>query len=204
MGATNQNSLDVLTDLCNLYSATHQLKQALQCAQQAYDSSRSVRGDQHYMTLAMLANLGEAYYALKSYDTAARTLESAHAGLIRIFGADNSVTQNTRYYLARCLLQLHHADQAALYVQNLNAKTIADSEPGAPWALRLQLLRGMMLLNQGKRSEALPLLQQVAQLQDDVDPTDTIIAEARQALRSVDLQKVHSFAGTRGDSDKNH
>jgi hypothetical protein len=74
-------------------------------------------------------------------------------------------------------------------VQALDARTLEGTEPGAPWELRLQLLRGLVLLAQGQPVEAQPLLMAAVQLSDDADPTDTILSEARLALRHTNSGK---------------
>lgn len=89
-------------------------------------------------------------------------------------------------------LQLHESDRAAKSLQRLNLKALEASEPGAPWAMRLQLLRGLLLLlEQGKRREALPLLQPAADASADPDPTDTLFQEAGESIRRSGLMHAH-------------
>lgn len=185
LGMNNRHTLSILNVRCNLYSMAQQWEKNLQCWHQAYDTARVILGDQNALTLITLLNFGEAQYTLNHYVAAARLLESARAGLAHILNGDNFALQAANYYLARCLLQLHQVDRAELLVQPLDAKILEGGEPGAPWVLRLQLLHGLVSLNQGRRSEALTLLHPVAQLRDDADPTDTILQEARQALRKT-------------------
>lgn len=185
LGPTSRYTISILNIRCTLYSMTQRWEEALQCARQSYDATRINLGDQHVVTLSTLSNVGISQYALNHYAEATRTLEAAYKGLVHAIGIDNYTTQETDYYLARCLLQLHQVDRAELLVQPLDAKILEGGEPGAPWVLRLQLLHGLVSLNQGRRSEALTLLHPVAQLRDDADPTDTILQEARQALRKT-------------------
>ncbi len=185
LGATNNLTISALTVRCELYSMTKRLEKSSQCTQRSYELTRANNGDQHIFTLIALVNVGISQYSLNRYVAAIQSFESARAVMIHTIGPNSPATQSTDFYLARCLLKLHQIDRAQVLVQPLDAKVLEEAEPGAPWALRIQLLRGMVLFNQGKRSEALPLLQAAAQLQDDADPTDTILQEARQSLHRM-------------------
>lgn len=182
LGASHPLTLDTLNTRCELYSMTKQLERSLKCMQESYDLTRTTRGADHWLTLSMLMGVGQAQYALNRYLLAAQSLESARTGLVKTIGTDNPMTQGANYYLARSLLQLHQADKAAVFAQQLDEKALEGLEPGAPWAMRLQLLRGMVLLQQRKHNDGIQLIQSVAQLHDDADPTDTILHEARLLL----------------------
>ncbi len=190
VGMKNRHTLNILNVRCVLYGMTLQLDKQLQCTSEAYDASRAIMGDQHTVTFIALLNLGEAQYALDRYAAASRSLESARAGLASVVSVDNFAIQAAHYYLARSLLQLNQAGRAKALAQGLDAKMLDGGEPGAPWALRLQLLHGLILLGQGQRNAALPLLQVAAQLHDDADPTDTILKEARRSLLKSGLANM--------------
>jgi len=194
LGVNNRHTLNALTSLCVLYDMTHQPERNLQCTKQAYGISRTVLGASHTETLIALLNVGEAEYSLRQYENAAHSLEAARAGLEHVVGPDNYAAQAANYYLARCLLQLHQFDRAQAAIKSLDAKVLDGGEPGAPWTLRLQLLSGLVLLNQGHRHEALALLSQAAQLRDDADPTDTILQEARQTLSKAAMASTLHLA----------
>lgn len=185
LGPTNQLTFDSLGVRCNLYSATQQLEKALRCEQDMYQVARAKWGEQQLLTLSVLASIGETQYALHRYTLAIRLLDTARTGLATVAGPHNPMTQIADYYLARNLLQLHRIDRVQAVTRLLDAKALEESEPGAPWALRLRLLRGMTLLAKGSCAEALPQLQSAAQLHADADPTDTIVQEAQQALHEA-------------------
>lgn len=187
-GKIHPNTIDALALRCDLYSLANQREKTLQCRQRSYEMTRTVYGTSHWSTLSALVDLGAAQYALNRYAQAVHSLESATADLTRLRGTDKYSTQIANYYLARCLIQLHKdIDYAQSLVQPLDPKVLKIGEPNAPWALRIQLLRGMVLLSQGKRSEALVLLQPASQLHDDADPTDNILQEAQLSLRAISM-----------------
>lgn len=186
LGDKNITTLDILNSRCSLYFITRQLEKALQCMQRAYDLTREVRGEKSWIALARLGNLGSVQYDLQRYIEADNSFESSYNGIVHIFGPNHSLAQSAAYNWARCLLHLHQSDHANLLMQQLSAEALQESEPGAPWQLRLQLLRGMVLVAQGHHSDALVLLQPAMQLHDDADPTDNILQEARQAVRKIE------------------
>ncbi|HVY22803.1 MAG TPA: tetratricopeptide repeat protein [Steroidobacteraceae bacterium] len=190
LGPKERLTLNILKTRCDLYSAMSRRIEALQCAQQSYKLARVIYGEHHYAALMTLLDVGNAQYALYRYAAAERSITDAHSGLIQTLGTNNPLTQHANYILARCLLQLHRdTDRLRQLVQALDARTLEGTEPGAPWELRLQLLRGLVLLAQGQPVEAQPLLMAAVQLSDDADPTDTILSEARLALRHTNSGK---------------
>jgi predicted negative regulator of RcsB-dependent stress response len=195
LGRTHRRTIDSLALLCDLYSLSDQQKKTLQCRQEVYESTRTNNGSRHWSTLSALVDLGAAQYTLGHYSEAARSLGSATADLTHLRGIDKYVTQIANYYLARSLIQLHKdSARAQLLAQPLDPEVLRTGEPNAPWAMRIQLLRGMVLLSQGKRKEALQLLEPATHLQDDADTTDTILQEARQLLKSVSTNSNQQLA----------
>ncbi|MES1196347.1 MAG: tetratricopeptide repeat-containing protein kinase family protein, partial [Steroidobacter sp.] len=186
LGPTNQLTLDTMGVRCDLYSATRQFDKALPCGQALYTMARTKWGDKNWMTLSFLVGTGVTQYYLHHYAAAIRVFDSARTGLADSAGPHNVMTQAADYYSARALLQLHQLGRVQNLVQSLDVRVLEKYEPGAPWDMRLQILRGMTFLANGKRDEARQLLQHNMQLRDDADPTDTILREARQTFANRD------------------
>lgn len=185
LGLDNMRTLMILNVRCTFYSMTARREDSLACLQQSYAATRQHYGSNNIVTWAALANLGVAQADLGREREAVRSLADGHAGLIRTLGPNKSFTSYAAYHLARCLQRLGEVDRASKLAQALDAKTLEETEPGAPWDARLALLRGEILLRQHHPTDAVPLLRAAARVTADKDPGGVVAHEAQAALNTA-------------------
>jgi non-specific serine/threonine protein kinase len=178
-----------LNELGELYVRQGRWDRAGESYRQAYDVLRLRTGDDSQGTLIAQANLGIVEFHAGDSAKAVEVLRPVRDNLVRQFGESSPQAQSVSFYLACAQSALGHGHEASDLSAHLDAVALAAAEPRNDWPLRLQALKGEILLMEGRADAAVAQLEPaVAAMQAahtptwDLDPIKDALQRAQQAL----------------------
>lgn len=196
LGRNHARSLTIVTELMSVAFRSYDYPKALIYAEQAHQTIRESRGDDHIGTWVTMGNWGRPYYELANYSQAKAKLAQAHQNLQRLTGPLSANTQDVAFLLVLTEIALGELDSAQARLQLLDAKVLESFRGHGMWQAGLDGARGLILLAQGDRTAALPLLETAEKAmrpETTDDPGDRLYLNVREAL-----------AGLRGDSNSKY
>lgn len=186
-----------LSELANVYVDAGRMRDALPPARDAYDIMAKSVGESGQDALLARANLGILESKLGRIDDGIPDMRASREALARLLGdSNNPEIQVLDYYLASSLSAAGHQSDAWSIITRLSPEALAQSGDGASdWEQRLQGMKGEILLREGRKAEALMLLQSAVQrMQADhvhewiIEPFRALLIEA-QAKRPTEVAK---------------
>lgn len=146
--------------LAVVYSRTGREREALAASRTSYENYlRDAGADNHYTALAE-GLLGIHECEAGNCDSGIAHLESARARLSQQLGEQHPQTQRLQFFLARSLLEASRPrEDVERLLAALDPKALETASPERDWAPRLDLLRGRLLVAQGRDVEAMKLLE---------------------------------------------
>lgn len=146
--------------LAVIYSRTGRPQEALAASRTSYENYvRDAGADNHYTALAE-GLLGIHECEAGKCDSGIAHLESARARLSRQLGEQHPQTQRLQFFLARSLLDANRPrEDVERLLAALDPKALETASPERDWAPRLELLRSRLLVAQGRKAEAMKLLE---------------------------------------------
>lgn len=185
LGADNYRTVTVLAPLVNSYANRGRFDEAAPMAAQIYNAVRKRFGDTHQVTLLSLGNVGILYLNANDLDAATPPLEQAMKGLSVQFGDHHPAVQMLSFYVAQIAVARGNLARAEKLIGPITVADLNTAAPGDDWTARLQLLKGQLLLRQGHKREARPLIAAaVADLQHD-QSADWVLRPAQALLKEA-------------------
>jgi non-specific serine/threonine protein kinase len=193
LGEDHSKNVLVLNDLLSIAHRRKDWPKALAYAQKMYEIFSGKFGSDHIKANVALTNWGMVLYSSGNFAEAEIKLETAYRKITASVSAQNPQAQNTAFWLAATDIELGKVDQAEVLLASLDLKTL-ESGGGGGWDLRLDVLRGLMLVKRGDNLAAKPLLQSAVDAMERDDTTDNIMySKAKRALSmNVADTEIHS------------
>jgi hypothetical protein len=114
------------------------------------------------------------------------TLRLAYKQLVELIGPVGPATQDTAFYLASALNDTGHPQEAQVLVDILQPKAILATDPGYNWEARIKALQAQILVHQGRKAEALPMLQAVVRQLRDEKAQPWIIEPLKKTIDDIE------------------
>lgn len=177
-----------LTELSNVYVDAGRMRDALAPAREAYAVLVKSVGENGQDALLARANLGILETRLGRIDEGIPHMRASREELAKLLGDPaNPLIQELDYYLAWSLSEAGRQDDAWSIITRLKPDALAQAgDGGSDWEQRLQGIKGEILLRQGRKAEAVGLLEAaVARMQQDhvhewiLEPFRASLEEAR-------------------------
>lgn len=151
---------ETLGYLAVVYARTGRMKQALEASRTSYENYlRDAGADNHYTAIAQ-GLLGVQECAAGDCDSGIAHLEKAQTYLSQQLGEGHPQTRRVQFFLAKSLLQVgRRHDDVARLLAGLDAEVLETASPERNWAPRLDLLRGRLLVAQGREADGLKLIE---------------------------------------------
>jgi non-specific serine/threonine protein kinase len=176
-----------LNDLGELFVRQGRWDRAVDSYRQAYEIERLRVGDDNQGTLIARANLGIVAYHDGDPAKAVDVLRPVRDNFVRQFGESSPQAQSISFYLACAQIALGHGHEASELAAHLDAVALAAAEPRTDWPLRLQGLKGQILLAEGRAAAAAAQLESAVAAMEaahtprwDLDPIQNALQRARQ------------------------
>lgn len=185
LGENHSRHLQLLGELLSVAFRRSDWAQASVYAQRVHERVRAKFGESHPLTWVTLANWGRTLNEAGRVQEAAPHLREAVEHLRTLAGADAPQTHDAAFVLAEVELGLGHAEAAAALIDGLDAEILESGRAHGMWPLSIDLLRGMLLAQQGEDAAAKALLETaVAGLksEEDLSSPSRIYVSATETL----------------------
>jgi non-specific serine/threonine protein kinase len=158
-GPGKLRSTKMLLDLADVLGGKGDFAGALQQYQKAYPVYEKAEGDKSLYTLMIMALIGQLQYFTGDSRAALQTLDTLLPKLQANLGPSHPATQMASVWLAAVLLDADRVDRAQGLLQPLKLDALKAISPDAPWQEDMDVIRGGILLHQGRRDEGVALLK---------------------------------------------
>jgi non-specific serine/threonine protein kinase len=167
-----------------VYARTGRPQEALAASRTSYENYvRDAGANNHYTALAE-GLLGIHECEAGQCDSGIAHLEKARTLLAQQLGARHPQTQRLEFYLARSLLETNRPlPDVERLLTSLDAQALETASPERDWAARLALLRGRLMLAQGRGAEAVKLLEPALGRLRELGSAQPELLAAEQAVR---------------------
>ena len=170
--------------LAVVYAHTGRLEEALAASRTSYENYlRDAGADSHFTALAE-GLLGVHACEAGECDSGIAHLESARKRLGQQLGERHPQTQRMEFFLARSLLEAKRplADVGRLLAA-LDPEALETASPERDWAPRLDLLRGRLLLAEGRGVEAMKVIEPALDRLRELGSAQTEVLAAEAVFR---------------------
>jgi tetratricopeptide (TPR) repeat protein len=176
-----------LSELANVYVDSGQPAEALPLMRQSYEITKDALGGDSQNAALARANMGILESELGQANEGIADMVATRTQLATMFGEDNPQKEFVDFYLASSLSQTGRQAEAWSLVSALSVDSLSRSGEGAQdWQQRIDGLKGLILLRQGRKADAVTLLAPaVAKMEADhlqgwiVDPFQEALRHAR-------------------------
>ncbi len=187
-GRTHARSLSIAPELMSVAFRNYDYAKALIYAEQAHQSIRDLRGDDHISTWVTMGNWGRPYFELADYPMAKAKLTLAHQNLLRLTGPLSANTQDVAFLLVFTDIALGDLDAAQSRLRLLDAEVLESYRGHGMWQAGLDGAQGLILLARGDLVAAKPLLETAEKAmrpETADDPGDRLYLTVQKALEGL-------------------
>jgi non-specific serine/threonine protein kinase len=167
-----------------VYARTGRPQEALAASRTSYENYvRDAGANNHYTALAE-GLLGIHECEAGQCDSGIAHLEKARTRLALQLGARHPQTQRLEFFLARSLLEAKRPlPDVERLLASLDAQALETASPERDWAPRLALLRGRLMVAEGRVAEAVKLLEPALGRLRELGSAQPELLAAEQAMR---------------------
>ncbi|MDR0202488.1 MAG: tetratricopeptide repeat protein [Delftia acidovorans] len=170
LGPDHPRNLALLTGMGEVRRWQGDWPAAVRYTSQVHERLRAGLGEDHIETELQSLSLGQLLYEAGRAREALPLLESAHAGLLRRFGAQGPATARAAFWLAADRIELGQTEAALPMLGELDAQMLESQAAAPAWASRLDALRGLLMERRADASAAEVLHSALAGLQAQEPP----------------------------------
>ena len=170
LGPDHPRNLALLTGMGEVRRWQGDWPAAVRYTSQVHERLRAGLGEDHIETELQSLSLGQLLYEAGRAREALPLLESAHAGLLRRFGAHGPATARAAFWLAADRIELGQTEAALPMLGELDAQMLESQAAAPAWASRLDALRGLLMERRADASAAEVLHSALAGLRAQEPP----------------------------------
>ncbi|MDE2293978.1 MAG: winged helix-turn-helix domain-containing protein [Gammaproteobacteria bacterium] len=182
LGPTNARTIAAYQVMGNLQFQGRRYADAAVTYAKVANLFAGVVGPQALKTISARENTGVARQYAGQFDAAQDSLQKALALARTALGWTHPTTEDLRYHLADCLLDLRRTVGVDALMDGLSVRVLNEGEIESDWIARLAYQRGRLAFYAGHMQVAVQLLQGVAKQIAAQDPNGPISVSAIQSL----------------------
>lgn len=187
-GESHSRNLMLLNDLLDIAEQQRHWPEAIAYAERIYTGMRHRFGDRHIAVGTSLGNWGMVLLLSGQSAPALARLDDAYAQLQSVAGDDNPRTQFAGFWRTAALIEQGQLARAEAMLKTVKLKALDAVGSDPLWAPKLELLRGMLALRQGRSPQhlaqldaAIATMAAVPELEDST--SSAILLEQARSLR---------------------
>ncbi len=149
---------------------------------EARQAACALYGQAHQHCLSLQVNEGIVLLQNGQPGDAEARLASARPALLELLGDESPVIHVIDFYRASGLLELRRSEEAATLADRLDPDKLMAGIPAAGWPERVQALKAVVMIQQGRTDEGIGILSPIVALLEDSGTQEWIIAPMRRHL----------------------